>query len=452
MILVNFRGKSSPFGFDAEVLEQIPKDQFHIVDLSNVKASRIYDLLGLYDVAAGVITCDTATLHLAAASRTPYVAFTHDEWRRSVPRGNCQLQMPYSQVPSRANDIGQVVRTWSRSEPKPIVVFDPYEPPSILKQTAWPCEFFNFSKSALPTKEGTDYYNCGLVERPDGDWLVVRRSIWKEQLAYGMNDIVAFKLDGMTPRQAVPINIQRMFAGEHFEDPRVFYYRGLTLVSCVNFLWGTIASVAHQIIVSVGSDWKQVQRYDPIFGRNGPGVMHNVGWEKNWLWFVHNDALHLVYITHPHMVVRFDGKMLPTDIYETKADDLQWPWGDIRGGTPPVRVENEYWSFWHSSVGSGSGHRRYHMGAYCFEAKPPFRMKRYTPKPLLSGSRQDRWAHPKPFVVFPCGAILRGEQWLVSLGVNDLDCAWIKIPHEELVKLTTPVEHSVDLRQTEVLC
>jgi predicted GH43/DUF377 family glycosyl hydrolase len=81
--------------------------------------------------------------------------------------------------------------------------------------------------------------------------------------------------------------------------------------------------------------------------------------------------------------------------------------------------------------------RRYHMGCYTFSANPPFVMKRYTQMPILSGSQYDRFAHPKPLVVFPCGAILKNGVWQISLGVNDLDCALMEIPHSELDKLLT---------------
>ena len=83
--------------------------------------------------------------------------------------------------------------------------------------------------------------------------------------------------------------------------------------------------------------------------------------------------------------------------------------------------------------------RRYHMGCYTFDAKPPFALKRYTQLPILSGSQHDRFAHPKPLVVFPCGACLRDGVWQISMGVNDLDCALMEIPHSELEKLMTTI-------------
>ena len=69
--------------------------QFDIIDLSRLKAKRIYDLLGLYDRSDFLITSDTATLHLASASQIPYLAFIADGGSGSVPKGNCVCAIRY---------------------------------------------------------------------------------------------------------------------------------------------------------------------------------------------------------------------------------------------------------------------------------------------------------------------------------------------------------------------
>jgi predicted GH43/DUF377 family glycosyl hydrolase len=85
--------------------------------------------------------------------------------------------------------------------------------------------------------------------------------------------------------------------------------------------------------------------------------------------------------------------------------------------------------------------RRYYMGAYAFEAQPPFRVTRVTPEPILVGSIDDPWWEGKPLVVFPCAALLSHGLnpdyfiWTVSLGVNDLASARIEIPHFRLLQL-----------------
>lgn len=310
--------------------------------------------------------------------------------------------------------------------------------PSILEQTKWRTGIFNFRKAEHPQ---TDYFNCGLVERPDGLWLMARRSVWRDRLIFGMNDIVAFKLggdDGLTPQIGYKVKFVNTNTNEQYEDPRAIYHNGKTYLGCCNFVWYRIKkwTGAHQILAVVDEKWDVKARYDPIYGKNGKGLGLNTGHEKNWLWFFHEDKLNLIYSARPHTVVEFDGYMRMVAERRTEAK-LPWAFGEIRGGTPPMRVGGEYFTFFHSSLPWTERFRRYYMGAYAFEAKPPFTITRITEHPLLIGSQNDPWVEKKPLVVFPCGAVMRGQNWLVTMGVNDLKCGWIEIPHTDLTRRMT---------------
>jgi predicted GH43/DUF377 family glycosyl hydrolase len=305
----------------------------------------------------------------------------------------------------------------------------------------------------MPQKPGVDHFNCGLVARPDGDWLIVRRSEAHRKHIWGMNTCTAFLLKDMKPVRGVPIEMPKSSAEEHFEDPRAIFHNGKTLVSCTNFIWGRKITNTHQIAVWCDENWKGVERLDPVYGTNGNSVLTNTGNEKNWLWFVHQEKLHMIYQTFPHTVVRFDGSMKAEHVYEMYPFGFHWPLGHPRGGTPPVKIGQEYWSFFHSSDDSlKHKKRRYYMGAYAFSAQPPFAMTRFIKTPLLVGSTDDRGGVGKPLVVFPCGALLREDKWIVTFGVNDLDSAWIEIPHEELIGMTQETAHSIDVRQTKIVC
>lgn len=117
MLLLNFFGHSSPFAWVPEVMNVVNRfrHQFHIVDLMRVKGQRIYDLLGLFDAAAGLITIDTSTLHLAAGSTMPYVAYTRADWSSSVPKGNCVLEIKYrdEDVKGRMGELEKVLEGWA---------------------------------------------------------------------------------------------------------------------------------------------------------------------------------------------------------------------------------------------------------------------------------------------------------------------------------------------------
>lgn len=313
--------------------------------------------------------------------------------------------------------------------------------PSILQQTLWPCRFFNFGKLQSAS---VCYFNPGLVERPDGLWLIARRSRNERGVRIGYNDIIAFMLDAnMTPTHAVQTKFFKFFDREHFEDPRAIYHNGNTYISACNFVVlnnGKGWTGAHQVLnvipgLNSRNTWASNQRLDPVYGFNGPAIGKDTGAEKNWLWFFHQNQLHLVYQTVPHIVSRFSLQGRFEQEYKTEpAAPLVWPYGTIRGGTPPVLTArgDEYLSFFHSSLPDDLYRRRYYMGAYTFESQPPFQIRRCTMEPLLAGSQQDIYFPPKPLVVFPCGSRLKDGKWLVTMGVNDLASAWIEIPHEEL--------------------
>lgn len=115
-LLVNFKGISSPFPWTPEFQRTLSRyrDRFNIVDVGMIHAERIYDLLGLYDRAAGLITIDTATLHLAPASKVAYIAFTRRDWSGSVPRGTCVLNIGYDQGTKRMADFERVLQSWAQ--------------------------------------------------------------------------------------------------------------------------------------------------------------------------------------------------------------------------------------------------------------------------------------------------------------------------------------------------
>src|SRR5216117_3546386 len=69
--------------------------------------------------------------------------------------------------------------------------------PSIIEQAkvaGWNADYYYFGKLE---GEGSDYFNAGLIERPDGIWMLTRASgLHAQGFMYGQNSIVAFKMDG----------------------------------------------------------------------------------------------------------------------------------------------------------------------------------------------------------------------------------------------------------------
>lgn len=111
---------TSPFPAVPEIMQVINqfRGDFEIIDLSRMMATRIYDLLGLYDHAAGLIVNDSAPLHLASASQVPYVAFVNNGGSGSIPKGNCVFSVRYQNVMGARNQLANVLRTWKGEEPR----------------------------------------------------------------------------------------------------------------------------------------------------------------------------------------------------------------------------------------------------------------------------------------------------------------------------------------------
>ena len=72
------------------------------------------------------------------------------------------------------------------------------------------------------------------------------------------------------------------------------------------------------------------------------------------------------------------------------------------------------------------------MGYYKFESHPPYKIVEISEEPILWGNPIDEIIYPdeNPPVIFPCGAILDCDNFIVSFGFNDEKTGIIKILNE----------------------
>lgn len=319
--------------------------------------------------------------------------------------------------------------------------------PSIIDQahdSGWKCAYYSFGKLE---DQGTDYFNPSLVLREDGIWLLTRASgLHPRGFMYGQNQIVAFKLDdeGKQPHHGKILHWNDALPLQHFEDPRGFYHArlGQTMLGCCTFMWNGPGdwTGALQVFGAFDNDWVCKKVDYPKIGGN-PGTVEKVlpkNYEKNWVWWLHEERLHLLYKAHPWTVYVFENRW--SERKEYKTEGVTWPWGEIRGGTAPIQVGDLFFTFHHSSLPWKGRYRRYYAGAIGFETTPPYRPKLITAEPILQGSQNDVWAQRKPLVVFPCGALFLNNHWLVSMGVNDMKSAYLELSHESLLSRMKPIE------------
>lgn len=122
LLLVNLAGKSSPYPWAGRLFMDIChrwNEHFEIVNLAAVKATALYDLLGLMDVASGVITTDTSTAHLIRASSTPYILLATDRpllWNGTPAYENCALRLCFGESRSRREMLHDVIAQWANAK------------------------------------------------------------------------------------------------------------------------------------------------------------------------------------------------------------------------------------------------------------------------------------------------------------------------------------------------
>lgn len=217
--------------------------------------------------------------------------------------------------------------------------------------------------------------------------------------------------------------------GKSVEDPKL-YLSGSNL--CMSYVESTWPDQTFKAVVKHGTfvngELSHILKWE--IGKNDWSRI-----EKNWVTFCRGDMQFILYQCSPTHVVHYLG-----DKYETPAP--RWPYGPIRGGTPPVEYEGKLLRFFHSALYNEltPDRWRYYMGAYLMEPEPPFAVVRVSKKPILYGSEIDNLSpgqrrfvpHWKSKIVFPGGVVVRDGYWIVSVGVNDSACALVKVRPADL--------------------
>lgn len=224
-----------------------------------------------------------------------------------------------------------------------------------------------------------------------------------------------------------------IYGADSAEDPKWFSNGKMLCISWVQSKFPTslTAIVKHGVF----SDTFVAKIVQPRIGKNDWS-----GVEKNWVFWFQSDSLFCLYQCQPsHKIFRLEG----TEAVETFETDFSaWPYGHVRGGTPPVEYEGKWLRFFHShhNMEPKKPIHRYFVGAYLMEPNPPFKVLSMSKKPILYASEIDDFSeeqrkscfHFKPNIVFPGGVVTRSKLWLVSLGVNDCECVIAKIRPSDL--------------------
>ena len=174
--------------------------------------------------------------------------------------------------------------------------------------------------------------------------------------------------------------------------------------------------------------------------------------EKNWAPFEYintngESEIYFEYSLSPRKLLKIDNPQNPSVTHilsPRKLKKICWPalWGEIRGGTAAQKVGDKYLGFFHSAFQDRNNIWWYCMGAYTFEAAPPFRMTGISHYPILFEgiymAPHMNTADPLKRVLFPCGFVVEnreeGDLIHVSCGENDSNIKIVTLNKKELLK------------------
>lgn len=282
-------------------------------------------------------------------------------------------------------------------------------------------------------KQVTNWFNCSWIEFKGKRFLAYRleSAPFCRTIQIGLVEID----DNFSPIEStnkvlqLHARLQGYSPNFHVEDPRLFIFNDELYLSYTDGYQMGQAKINHEtreVIESFYLDKKGLQQT-----------------EKNWIFFEHEGKLLCLYDIPKQRIFEMNGAD-HTEIHRTSYNH-NWKYGIIRGGTPPIKYGDNYLSFFHSAKDvkyKGQDGKQYYMGAYLFEAKPPFRPLAITERPLITGEIVDdnipRLSN-KIFVVFPSGVIRKGDSHYVSFGYNDYRCRYVEITDDLLQSELKPI-------------
>jgi predicted GH43/DUF377 family glycosyl hydrolase len=259
----------------------------------------------------------------------------------------------------------------------------------------------------LAGKPDDHRFNCSIFRHQDRLLLAYRTGWAGAQCHVSELDPADYR-----PRSGTTLALSHPDAKYGREDPRLFAFAGRLHVAFVGVMGPN--GPTNVLYARLRDDLTVEQIYSPRLPKRQ-------AWEKNWSFFEWNDLLLCVYETGPtHRVYHVrENEAYP---FAETPNALPWSGGFLRGGAPPVRVGDRYYHWFHGQRPLSGAMKDYSIGVNVFEAKPPFRVVRQTPRPILRGDVSTKPANQYTPTVFPAGAVLHGGIWKVSYGVHDRWC------------------------------
>lgn len=297
----------------------------------------------------------------------------------------------------------------------------PIEEPALARPATKPAAFTvrtvaRFDEGNFGQGRGGWRFNGSIIDDSGGFVLAARTGWAGSKIIVGRLDA---ELRPVGQTKVLPLRRPESRVGR--EDPRLFRFAGKLHVAFIGVEPWQTGVRTNMLYARLSDDLAVEDRFYPQYSRRRE-------WEKNWQFFDYAGELFAVYRMTPFQVLRICGNHAEL-VYEHDWSP-NWKGGELRGGAPPVRVGDEFWSFVHDKV-DDAGMPLYRTALYTFDAHPPFRPRRIAPSPVMVADKltnTNNYAH----TVFTCGAVRCNGRWLTASGVHDRWLEVHELQHDEL--------------------
>lgn len=283
-------------------------------------------------------------------------------------------------------------------------------------------------------------FNASLCRAPDGRLVMA----YRVELFNAMNSIAIARIMPVSLSVACSIPIEfpkeEGISGVHWEDPHLAVVGGklLLMVSWVKF--GCPSICRQRLFVLDQDGFFIIEEIALAYGRALEGHP-----EKNWLPFeTPEGGIAILYDQRPWQVIEH-----PSATGHITPGLIGWrmPGKRLNGRTPPIKMPggHMYLTFFGGHVKHEYRGTRYFMGALVFSSDRPYGIVLATPEPLCWGSEASptllsaRPASGHPCCIYPSGAVIQGEEAIVSCGVNDSYNVFLRYRLTDLLAKMSPV-------------
>ncbi len=292
-------------------------------------------------------------------------------------------------------------------------------------------------------------FNPSIVRWSDGRLLLSFRS-WEEGVQFpNLIGFVWLTEEFEVEGEPMMLSIygDRPLAVSRAQDPRLIQVGSSYYIVYNNILNDVDLEVRRMVWALLRFNGKEFYIENPQYITIFEGDKKN--WrEKNWAPFDLNGKLMFSYSLNPHRVFE---PLFGTEECKTVAltqAQIDWKWGELRGGTPAILDGDEYFGVFHTFVdmksvqSAGKKISHYFMGAYRFQSEYPYALTQISPEPILGSQFYNAPEYPtwKPLrVVFPGGIVFNNEFVWVVYGRQDFETWVVKMDKQLLLESLMPV-------------